>query len=83
MPRPLEFQYINHRGEMSLRTLDVDALEFHFNPGYGYQPGWFISGFDMERQARRSFALSRIMFEEIGNLGPGNRVFRLLTVKGS
>jgi len=31
------------------------------NPGFDYEPGWFLSGFDTHKQARRSFALTNIM----------------------
>lgn len=62
MTKIIKFRYLNHRGEMWERTLDVTAIEFIHKPGYGYQPGWFISGFDRDRQGdvRRSFALSHI-----------------------
>ncbi|RUX60136.1 hypothetical protein [Mesorhizobium sp. M7A.F.Ca.CA.002.12.1.1] len=73
-----QFTYLNHRGETSKRTVDIDSIEFHRNPGYGYQPGWFISGFDHHRVARRSFALSRIAIPEDESK---NVVFRLLDLK--
>lgn len=61
----MKFQYLNHNGKLAERNVDIDSLEFHRNPGYGYQPGWFISGFDHDKAARRSFALSRIVLDPI------------------
>jgi predicted DNA-binding transcriptional regulator YafY len=75
----IQFLYLNHAGKLSGRTVTVDSVEFHRNPGFGYQPGWFISGFDHDKAARRSFALSRIQLpEEEGS----NKTFRLMNVKG-
>ena len=59
------FTYMNHRGEQSQRFVEVDALEFLNKPGFGYQPGWFLSGWCSKAKARRSFALSRIVFDEL------------------
>jgi len=57
--------YLNHRGECELRDVTPMSLDFFTRPEYGYQPGWFISGMDNNRKAVRSFALSRIIFEEL------------------
>lgn len=57
----INFIYKNHRGVVEERTVDVDSLEFQFHPGHDHQPGWFISGFDHARAARRSFRLSNIV----------------------
>ena len=70
----IEFVYLNHRGEKGLRRIIPEALEFHASRGHGYQPGWFISGHCLDRDARRSFALSRIDFS--GKI-EGNGIFRL------
>lgn len=80
MPLTIEFQYINHRGETRIRTVDVDSVEFHHAPGYGYQPGWFVSGYDHDKNNRRSFALNRIVFPDHGE---GNKVFKLINMKGN
>lgn len=60
----IRFKYLNHRGEIAQRTIDVDAVEFFRDPAFGYQPGWFISGHCHDRNARRSFALNRIIIGE-------------------
>ncbi|MER9436662.1 WYL domain-containing protein [Mesorhizobium sp. M0618] len=78
MNMKITFIYLNHRGESSDRTIEVDSVEFHRNPAFGYQPGWFISGWDDSRAARRSFALSRIFIPEDD---ANNKVFRLVGLK--
>lgn len=55
------FKYKNHRGEETVRNVDVKSIDFVLNPGYGYQPGWFLSGICQDKQANRSFALSHIV----------------------
>lgn len=57
----ISFFYKNHRGEVSERFVFLDSLEWVNNPGYDYQPGWFLSGIDKDRGARRSFALTHIV----------------------
>jgi hypothetical protein len=59
----ITFIYQNHRGETGPRTIDVDRVEFIREPGFGYHAGWFISGICHDRQARRSFALDRIVMD--------------------
>ena len=59
----VKFKYLNHRGEVRERTVTPDSIEFVRDPGFDYQPGWFLSGYDHDKQARRSFALNRIIVE--------------------
>ena len=63
MPKQITFTYLNHRGETSERTVEAHSVEYLVDPGYGYQPGWFISG-EVEGKGRRSFSLSRIIFKD-------------------
>lgn len=74
----IKFTYRNHRGKESQRTVDVDAVEFVHKPGFGYQPGWVISGFDHDKQARRSFKLSHIVFPDPPEVNAP--IFRLLAL---
>lgn len=60
----VSFTYKNHRGEVARRTVLVDAIEYLREPGYGYEPGWFIAGFDVDKQARRSFSFANIVLPE-------------------
>lgn len=55
------FAYRNYRGEISERRVHIHCLEYLLDPGFNYKPGWFLSGFDVDKQARRSFALDNIM----------------------
>ena len=57
----IEFEYINYKGVRSKRRVTVDSIEFIRTPGYDYQPGWFISGYDHDKKARRSFAMTHIV----------------------
>lgn len=67
----ITFHYKNHRGEVAERHVEVDSLEFVTNPGFGYQPGWFLSGHDLDKGARRSFALSHIQSGDTDFVGRG------------
>lgn len=62
--KTISFEYMNHNGKRSMRTIDVDRVEFCMEPGFGYQPGWAVSGRCHEKNARRTFFLSRIVFPE-------------------
>ena len=55
------FQYLNYQGKQTTRTVTPDAIEYIAAPGYGYEPGWFLSGFDHDKKARRSFQLNNII----------------------
>lgn len=57
----VKFDYRNHRGELAQRTVAVGALEYINKPGYDYKSGWFLSGYCLDRKARRSFALANIV----------------------
>lgn len=59
----INFNYKNYRGEVSFRRVAVDSIEFLTNPGFGYQPGWFISGIDLDKNARRSFRFDNIVLD--------------------
>ena len=56
----ISFTYTNHRGETRQRTIHPFGIEYLKTPGYGYEPGWFVRGFDPEKKAVRSFALINI-----------------------
>jgi hypothetical protein len=72
------FVYKNHKGIVETRRVSQVRLELISNPGYGYQPGWFLSGYDEARKAHRSFALANIVLDDdsrfgspVGNIGSG------------
>jgi hypothetical protein len=68
---PVEFDYKNHRGEIERRRIVPESLELSFSyhgaegdpNGISYhpQPGWVLNGWDMDREARRSFLLCNIV----------------------
>ena len=66
--RKITFRYVNHKGKDEMRHALPLRLEYETNPGYSYQPGWFLKCWDFDRKGVRSFALSRIVFED--NLHP-------------
>ena len=58
----ISFEYMNYKGERSEREVEFESIEFIHSPGFGYQPGWFVSG--ITEKGRRSFALSHIILPE-------------------
>jgi hypothetical protein len=44
----------------------VDSVEWIGRPGFDYQPGWFISGIDLDKDEHRSFALTHIVLTVSG-----------------
>lgn len=60
----VKFNYKNHRGVVAERHVRNPRLQFEYKPGFGYQPGWFLHGFDLDKQAPRSFALSHIILPD-------------------
>ncbi|MCK9361747.1 WYL domain-containing protein [Patescibacteria group bacterium] len=59
---PVVFFYKNHRGEIEERHVVPESIEFSlvYHGDYHPQPGWYLNGFDLDRQARRSFLLANI-----------------------
>ncbi len=62
----MKFRYTNHRGETADREIIVESLDYLRAPGFDYEPGWFITGFDGEKNVRRSFSLDRIKLDNPG-----------------
>ncbi len=78
MSQPIiEFTYRNHRGRTALRRVRVDSVEWIGRPGFDYQPGWFISGIDLDKEERRSFALSHISLTTFGK----SEIMKLLELR--
>lgn len=61
MNRRIKFQYRNHRQEINQRDVTVHSIQHLTAPGYGYEPGWFLIGFDHDRSAMRSFKFENII----------------------
>lgn len=61
--QPIEFQYTNHKGVTAKRRIVPASIDFLHKPGYSYQPGWFLHGFDLDKNAPRSFALTHVVLD--------------------
>ena len=60
----MQFVYTNHRNETRDRNIMPSKMEWLDNDGireYGYEPGLFITGVDMERSVMRSFSVKRMV----------------------
>jgi len=60
----IAFDYMNHKGVTRRRKVRVTSLDFLRTINFGYQPGWYITGVDIEKDQIRSFALSHIKFKD-------------------
>lgn len=67
----IKFHYRNKRDEITERTVQPMSLDFNFDPPEPFRPGWCLTGFDVDKQAVRSFFLERIRISEY------RRIFRL------
>lgn len=72
--REVRFKYLNHRGEVRERRVLPISLDFQKNPGYSYQPGWFLTCHDLDENGKvrgvRSFALTHILLNDPDSLIP-------------
>lgn len=59
----IKFKYRNHRGDINERDVTLWNIAYHPKPGWGYEPGWFLNGYDHDRSARRSFKFENIIPE--------------------
>lgn len=60
----IKFNYRNHREEIAKRSIIPTHVAWLDNDGireYGYEPGLFLSGYDLDKQAYRSFRFDRII----------------------
>lgn len=55
----LRFDYLNHRDVLEKRDAIFQGLDYGDNEWYP-EPQWFMRCYDIDRDADRSFALSRI-----------------------
>lgn len=55
------FWYLNYKGRLDYRTVEINQPGHYIEaPGFNYAPGWFVSGYDLDRPdtpAYRSFSL--------------------------
>src|SRR5690242_4329685 len=58
----MKFVYTNYKNETAERDVEVLSIDFLTNPGFGYAPGWFITGRDRDRKGDvRSFRIDERM----------------------
>lgn len=69
------FKYLNHRGVVAARRVEMYSIDFQKNPGFGYQPGWFLTGMCLDKNEIRSFALTHIILRG-DNIAPPD-LFRI------
>jgi hypothetical protein len=58
-----EFEYKNYEGKVAMRKVRKAGalLCLIKEPGYGYEPGFFLVGHDLDKDAIRSFALTNMI----------------------
>lgn len=56
---PLEFVYLNHRGERAVRRVKPRHLWFGTTEWHP-TPQWLLTAFDLDRKAERDFAMNRV-----------------------
>lgn len=55
----IRFPYLNHKDLMETRDVVFQGVQYGANEYYP-KPEWFLHCYDLDRQAFRSFAVSRI-----------------------
>lgn len=53
------FTYVNHRGETSLRDVEMRGV-FWGTTDYHPEPGWMLQAFDLDKREHRIFAMKDI-----------------------
>jgi hypothetical protein len=53
----IKFRYENWKGVISERHLIIESLGFGRSEYHGETVQWFLNGFDLDKQARRSYAM--------------------------
>lgn len=49
------FLYTNYKGETEVRKVIADRVVWMDDPGFGYEPGWFLLGWCLSARAMRQF----------------------------
>lgn len=57
----ITFSYRNHRQEVNERDVTLLSIMYLEKPGYGYEPGWFLVGYDHDRADERVFKFENII----------------------
>lgn len=73
-PKQITMTYRNYRGEVSQRTILPKDIWFGTTEWHP-EPGWLLSGIDLEKEERRDFALADCQFANLS--APSDAVERL------
>lgn len=73
-PTQITMTYRNYRGEISQRTILPMGIWFGTTEWHP-EPGWLLSGIDLEKEERRDFALADCQFADLS--APSDAVARL------
>lgn len=57
----LRFYYINHRGDVAVRSVTGPSIRFGTAMPWYAEGQWILDGFDINKQAIRSFAVKNIL----------------------
>lgn len=57
----LQFYYINHRGDVGTRRVTDPSIRFGTAVPWYCDSQWILDGFDIDKQAIRSFAVKQIL----------------------
>lgn len=74
-PTEITLTYRNYRGEVSQRTIFPMSIWFGTTEWHP-EPGWLLSGIDLEKEERRDFALADCQFTNLS--GPSDAVAQLV-----
>lgn len=56
-----ELEYLNHRGELSIRLVRPHKVWFGLSPHHGPVPQFFLSAYEPSRDVHREFAMKDIL----------------------
>ncbi len=57
----IQFDYINHVGELARRSVMVESFSYGNTPYHG-EHQWLLNAIDLDKKARRTFAMKDISY---------------------
>lgn len=69
----MTFVYLNHKNEIESRRVTVQHVFFGVKEPYYQEPQWLFDALDLDRQAVRTFAFTRICPDEASALALRDR----------
>lgn len=58
---PLKFHYLGHDGVIRPRRVSAPKIDYGTSSFYPDHVGWFLTAFDQDKQAIRSFRMDRMV----------------------